>query len=569
MAKCLGDSELWLPSKFLTEEEALMDKENLNKNGFNTTTTGFEPSLTFPTEFPYEFDSYGSSSALSSPVESVAGSTETESSDEEDFFAGLTRRLTQSSLQETQKLTVPSSFSHTKPEWVMAGSPQSTLSGIGSWSGRSGVSSNGSPNGPSRFPSPPTTPFGAQNDTWDLIYAAAGQVARLKVSGESQISACNEATVLFNLGDEQVKVGLATQQQREPQIQTQSRVRSTNGYESGRSGARPLGLPPSAWPSLQAQQQNQVSNPSGSSMRAGVLLSGSNTSVKRECAGTGVFLPRRYSNLQILARKQVCFRFLHLGCPTVLVPAKVVQALNLNFDDMNGHVQPRFYTGFTSDHDAIVARRNALLAQQRRSLRTEGALNHEFQHVMKPQCSSIWGRQQVKVGLATQQQREPQIQTQSRVRSTNGYESGRSGARPLGLPPSAWPSLQAQQQNQVSNPSGSSMRAGVLLSGSNTSVKRECAGTGVFLPRRYSNPPDSRKKTSCPTVLVPAKVVQALNLNFDDMNGHVQPRFYTGFTSDHDAIVARRNALLAQQRRSLRTEGALNHEVHLPQEWTY
>ncbi|KAK7814423.1 hypothetical protein CFP56_003092 [Quercus suber] len=90
----------------------------------------------------------------------------------------------------------------------------------------------------------------------------------------------------------------------------------------------------------------------------------------------------------------------------------------------------------------------------------------------------------------------------------------------------------------------------VLVSGSNTSVKRECAGTG--LSNSFS----------------PSQVVQALNLNFDDMNGHVQPRFYTGFTSDHDAIVARRNALLAQQRRSLRTEGALNHEVHLPQEWT-
>ena len=102
----------------------------------------------------------------------------------------------------------------------------------------------------------------------------------------------------------------------------------------------------------------------------------------------------------------------------------------------------------------------------------------------------------MKVGFATQQQREPQLQTQSRVRSTNGYESGRSGARPLGLPQSAWPTLQAQQQNQVPNPNGSSIRAGVLLSGSNTSVKRECAGTGVFLPRRYSNPPDSRKKTS-------------------------------------------------------------------------
>ncbi|KAM4093884.1 hypothetical protein ACB094_06G153000 [Castanea mollissima] len=428
MAKCLGDSELWLPSKFLTEEEALMDKENLNKNGFNTTTTatGFEPSLTFPTEFPYEFDSFASSSALSSPVESVAGSTETESSDEEDFFAGLTRRLTQSSLQETQKLTVPSSFSHTKPEWVMAGSPQSTLSGIGSWSGRSGVSSNGSPNGPSQFPSPPTTPFGAQNDTWDLIYAAAGQVARLKVSGESQ------------------------------KYNPQSR-----------------GL---------------------------------------------------------------------LSYPSTIPTATSAAPKSCNFG---------LYPNQPLAHN---------LPQ-----------TAQFQHVMKPQCSSIWGRQQVKVGLATQQQREPQmqIQTQSRVRSTNGYESGRSGARPLGLPQSAWPSLQAQQQNQVPNPNGSSMRAGVLLSGSNTSVKRECAGTGVFLPRRYSNPPDSRKKTSCPTVLVPAKVVQALNLNFDDMNGHVQPRFYTGFTSDHDAIVVRRNALLAQQRRSLRTEGALNHEVHLPQEWTY
>lgn len=67
----------------------------------------------------------------------------------------------------------------------MAGSPQSTLGGIGSWSGRSAVSSNGSSNGPSQVPSPPTTPFGASNDALDVIYAAAGQVARLKMSGES------------------------------------------------------------------------------------------------------------------------------------------------------------------------------------------------------------------------------------------------------------------------------------------------------------------------------------------------------------------------------------------------
>ena len=62
------------------------------------------------------------------------------------------------------------------------GSPQSTLSGFGSWSAWSSVSSDGSPNGPSQAPSPPVTPFGSDDNTWDLIYAAAKQVARLKVN---------------------------------------------------------------------------------------------------------------------------------------------------------------------------------------------------------------------------------------------------------------------------------------------------------------------------------------------------------------------------------------------------
>lgn len=93
MAVAREDVESWLPIEFLTAEEVLTDKENFNKNAFKTE---LKPSLCFPTEFPYEFDSFGTSSALSSPVESVMGSsTETESSDEDDFLAGLTRRLTQ------------------------------------------------------------------------------------------------------------------------------------------------------------------------------------------------------------------------------------------------------------------------------------------------------------------------------------------------------------------------------------------------------------------------------------------------------------------------------------------
>lgn len=66
---------------------------------------------------------------------------------------------------------------------MLSGSPQSTLVQVGSWSGRSTISSNGSPNGPSQVSSPPTTPLGVNNDPWDLIYQAAGQVARLKING--------------------------------------------------------------------------------------------------------------------------------------------------------------------------------------------------------------------------------------------------------------------------------------------------------------------------------------------------------------------------------------------------
>ncbi|GMN41389.1 hypothetical protein TIFTF001_010607 [Ficus carica] len=422
MSRSPDDAEFWLPSQVLADDDAvvLLDKENFQfkKNGTAPTTLG-----TFPTEFPYEFDSFGSHSALSSPVESVVSSTETESSDEEDFFAGLSRRFAQSTLRETHKL---------KPEWVLAGSPQSTLSGIGSWSCRSTISSNGSPNGPSQVASPPSTPFGAKNDTWDLIYAAAGQVARLKMNGD------------------------------EPKLSHHH-----HHHHHGRGLLGPA-----------------VRSPNGG-------------------AGGGF-----YSN----------------------------QTLTQNLTQFQG-VKPE-----------MVMKAQPQLQQ----------------------CGSGWGRQ-VKVGWpASAQQPQPQghyqqQQIQNRARNC-GYENGRCG-RALNLPQSAWPPLQVQSQNQQHSGRPAAV-GGALLGGSG--VKKECAGTGVFLPRRYSNPPEPRKKSGCPNVVLPAKVVQALNLSFEDMNnGLSQPRFGCGFAPDHEALIARRNALLEQQRRSLRPEGALNHEIRLPQEWTY
>lgn len=112
MAMAMNEADLWLSAKFLAADG---NKEN-NKNGVNGDFDA--AAFGFPSEFPYEFDSFGvsSDSALSSPVESVAGSTESSIESggddvDENFFAALARRLGQSSLYETPKLTVP-----TKPE---------------------------------------------------------------------------------------------------------------------------------------------------------------------------------------------------------------------------------------------------------------------------------------------------------------------------------------------------------------------------------------------------------------------------------------------------------------------
>lgn len=67
-------------------------------------------------------------------------------------------------------------------------SPKSTLTGLRGWpmSHSDGISRDASPNGGSTTPSPPVTPFMPENSQpdWALIYAAAGQVARLRLTGE-------------------------------------------------------------------------------------------------------------------------------------------------------------------------------------------------------------------------------------------------------------------------------------------------------------------------------------------------------------------------------------------------
>ncbi|XP_038992134.1 uncharacterized protein LOC120115498 [Hibiscus syriacus] len=365
MAELMDDAEFWLPPKFLADDDGIMMKGNLkNENGGKTGAESWAFSHGFPCEFPYEFDSF---SALSSPVESVVESKETESSDEDEFLSGLTRCLAYS---WSQKLTVPTLYRDKNEKKVaLASSPRSTLSGLGYWSS----SSNNSPVGPSQVPSPSTTPFCAQNDTWDLIYAAAGQVARLRMSNEvpkytnfshgRALPKAQNQTNQFN--GRQVKASnWQAQVQQQQQQQIQGRIRNNV-----------VVLPQSSWPPLQVQSQpKQPQNHPGSCMRP-MFIHGSG-GVKRECAGTGVFIPRRYNTSTTTEPR------MKSGCSTALLPANVVQALNLNFPDTtNRHGQPRFNPGFASNYgnptmsDALVARGNALLTQAGRNYRQEGSIN--------------------------------------------------------------------------------------------------------------------------------------------------------------------------------------------------
>nr|BAJ96328.1 predicted protein [Hordeum vulgare subsp. vulgare] len=151
---------------------------------------------------------------------------------------------------------------------------------------------------------------------------------------------------------------------------------------------------------------------------------------------------------------------------------------------------------------------------------------------------------------------------------------GSADVGPLGLNPSAWPPLQNPPHHAP--PSAAGMRAVFLTP---PGAKRECTGTGVFIPRQAGAPAEPRKKPSCSTVLLPARVVQALNLNVEDLGA--RPCYPGTFVLDHDALVSRSNAMQASQKRehnaNANADAAAAHspplavacEVNLPQEWTY
>ncbi|CAM0883578.1 unnamed protein product [Alopecurus aequalis] len=171
------------------------------------------------------------------------------------------------------------------------------------------------------------------------------------------------------------------------------------------------------------------------------------------------------------------------------------------------------------------------------------------------------------------QQQVMKHQREQQLAMASAMAWGANDYSPLGLNPAAWPPLQKPGQHQPAASAGAGMRAVFLTP---PGAKRECAGTGVFIPRQAGAPAEPKKKPSCSTVLLPARVVQALNLNVEDLGA--RPCYPGGFVVDHDALVSRSNALQAtSQKREHNVNATAAHsppvavacEVNLPQEWTY
>ncbi|CAI9770869.1 unnamed protein product [Fraxinus pennsylvanica] len=115
---------------------------------------------------------------------------------------------------------------------------------------------------------------------------------------------------------------------------------------------------------------------------------------------------------------------------------------------------------------------------------------------------------------------------------------------------------------------GSGMRA-VFLGGSGSS--HGSCGTGVFLPRGSNVPAEHKKKSgACSTVLIPTRVLQALELHFnrstasrDSTDQHSSQNSNDIHVNDSSHINGGEAQLIEKQ------SGNENEETLLPQEWTY
>ncbi|CAA0842841.1 Unknown protein [Striga hermonthica] len=337
MAQEIDDLEFLLPAELLTDDDLLTDFGG-----------GFA-------------NSGGLSSDLSSPVDSVTGSLETGGADEDDIVAELTRKLARSGLGESDI-----SCDCTAKGLKLSGSPQSTLYGFK-------PGSRGSPNCDSRACSPPEAKSPL---SWDVLYAAAEEVARMRMAEEAAALYSNElfssarkpglvaVTQLKNdpstgfypirpqthLSYHHQLQATKLQQMKQNQLKT---IMMQNSVRRNGGGDLSYGLSSSAWPTLQQSRQQTVTG-----VKTGFL---GETAPKKERVGTGVFMPRRFDPNPVETPKNQGFY------------------VNQTMDSIDAHFQTRGLGNFTHDYDAYLKKRDTLMAAyQGRIIRPQAAGNQEF-----------------------------------------------------------------------------------------------------------------------------------------------------------------------------------------------
>ncbi|KAJ0266734.1 G patch domain protein [Hirschfeldia incana] len=105
------------------------------------------------------------------------------------------------------------------------------------------------------------------------------------------------------------------------------------------------------------------------------------------------------------------------------------------------------------------------------------------------------------------------------------------------------------------------------------------AGTGVYLPRSHGTVVETRKKAGCSTVIIPARVVEALKVHFDKLG--VPSTFSSDIPPFHDALLVSMKNKNNKSSSSTRPQSgppymaetsAESHQeppADLPHEWTY
>ncbi|ESQ37961.1 hypothetical protein EUTSA_v10029004mg [Eutrema salsugineum] len=145
----------------------------------------------------------------------------------------------------------------------------------------------------------------------------------------------------------------------------------------------------------------------------------------------------------------------------------------------------------------------------------------------------------------------------------NDHHHGNNGFRRPGAPPlrETFPlnynTRQKQQNNWQRSKGEDRMQAFFLVSPGRTT-----SGTGVFLPATASQP--QTKKPACSPVLLPARVVQALNLNVHNNGIHICPR------SEIRENDSKKKSKMVETPMNIEVETPIDSpEKLLPEEWTY